>query len=360
MERILLQEFLARHGSGGGGAELDSLLGYIETCQARLTSSNLVSQLELLHRQSVPPSEGEGEGRVEQVCASMKSALSADHDAMRQLAERFAKADDDESCLDLAVVGHLGSVGLVDTALVLAQESRTATGAIDLERIRLGQAALEQVRAGTGLDLAIAWLNEDRHSGTLFEFHKAKLGSMPRDLGLQYVREHLTAFAAMPQHSREVELLVTRLVMTTAPGASVCPSSADLAGLFVLELQRDFLHLGGVLRAGWGAAKDFTQYQKLVQSQWSPSELPAILTSNCQVRAYHTEFQCPVSGETASDKGEGEGEEDNPPMLLACGHVFLWRSLQRMGSARRSSSSVFKCPTCPKELTLGDATRIHF
>ncbi|KAH9260105.1 hypothetical protein BASA81_001877 [Batrachochytrium salamandrivorans] len=359
MERILLQEFLAKHGSnGGGGAELDSLLGYIETCQTRLTNLNLVSQLELLHKQSVPPLDGEGEGRVEQACLSMKSSLSSNHDAMRQLAERFAKGDgeDDKSCLDLAVVGHLGSVGLIDTALVLARESRTTTTTIDLERIRLGQLALEQIRTGAGLDLAIAWLSADRHSSTLFEFHKAKLCALPPDLGLQYVREHLTTFAAMPQHSREVELLVIRLVMSTTSAVPAYPSSADLAGLFTVQLQRDFLHLGGVLHAGWGAAKDFTQYQKLVQSQWNQSELPAFLTTNCQVRAYHTEFQCPVSGEAAS---EGEGESDgNPPMLLACGHVFLWRSLQRMESGRRSP--IFKCPTCPKELTLGDATRIHF
>jgi hypothetical protein len=52
---------------------------------------------------------------------------------------------------------------------------------------------------------------------------------------------------------------------------------------------------------------------------------------------HHSIFICPVSKEISSD--------DNPPVLLICGHAISFNSLNKMTSNR----SLFKCPTCPQE-----------
>jgi len=48
-------------------------------------------------------------------------------------------------------------------------------------------------------------------------------------------------------------------------------------------------------------------------------------------------------------------------VMLPCGHVFLFNSIQRMATSRRGgNNSSFKCPTCPKELTLNEVFQVHF
>lgn len=64
----------------------------------------------------------------------------------------------------------------------------------------------------------------------------------------------------------------------------------------------------------------------------------------------HSIFACPVSRETSS--------EDNPPMMLVCGHAIVKESLTRL--SKGSMNARFKCPYCPTESTAAQAVRIYF
>jgi hypothetical protein len=83
--------------------------------------------------------------------------------------------------------------------------------------------------------------------------------------------------------------------------------------------------------------------------EWTAeSELPVEIPVQDSQR-YHSVFACPVSKE--------QGTDENPPMMMMCGHVVAKESLTRLS---KGTSNRFKCPYCPMESTAAQAVRVYF
>ncbi|UZJ51796.1 hypothetical protein CBS101457_001116 [Exobasidium rhododendri] len=83
-------------------------------------------------------------------------------------------------------------------------------------------------------------------------------------------------------------------------------------------------------------------------NEWSQAdELPVEIPLPAHLR-FHSTFACPVSKE--------QGTEGNPPTMLNCGHVLCLETIARLGKG----SGRVKCPYCPIESTISQATRVYF
>lgn len=87
------------------------------------------------------------------------------------------------------------------------------------------------------------------------------------------------------------------------------------------------------------------------KTEWSQQdELPVEIPLDDSLR-FHSVFACPVSKEQAT--------EENPPMMMPCGHVICKESLLRLSRNSRVTSK-FKCPYCPNESSADQAVEVYF
>jgi hypothetical protein len=175
---------------------------------------------------------------------------------------------------------------------------------------------------------------------------------------LAYARQNFGRFQA--RHLREIQQLASALVY-----ASNLPSSpygntfgtptafADVAASFT----REFCSLLGLsaesplylaVTAGALALPRLMKYMLATRSkgtEWTTAQELPFETPLPESMLFHSIFVCPVSKEQTT--------EDNPPMVIPCGHMLARETLQKLCKGNR-----FKCPYCPSEGIMKDARRV--
>ncbi|KAL6904571.1 CTLH/CRA C-terminal to lish motif domain-containing protein [Trichoderma evansii] len=175
---------------------------------------------------------------------------------------------------------------------------------------------------------------------------------------LRYAKEHFGRFQS--RHLKEIQQLCGAIVF--APNIEQSPyrhifqidsAFEDVSASFT----REFCSLLGLsaesplyvaVTAGSIALPRLIKYNKNTKekkTEWTTENEMAFETPLPPSMIYHSIFVCPVSKEQTT--------EQNPAMMLPCGHVICRESLHNMAKGSR-----YKCPYCPTEGHLRDAIKI--
>ncbi|KAL1954591.1 hypothetical protein VTO42DRAFT_886 [Malbranchea cinnamomea] len=236
---------------------------------------------------------------------------------------------------------------------------------------------LNELKLEKNLLPAIEWARENRQAlearGSNLEFELCRLqfvwlfhgGNDPnismaagRKAALDYARREFGAF--QERYLPEIQQLIG--AMAFCPNLEESPyrhifnnPSAwdDVAGSFT----REFCFLLGLsadsplyvaATAGAIALPTLLKLQTIMKekrTEWtSQNELPVEIPLPPSYQ-FHSIFVCPVSKEQTTD--------ENPPMMMPCGHVVAQESLVRL-----SKGGKFKCPYCPNESHPKEARKV--
>ncbi|KAJ7285889.1 CTLH/CRA C-terminal to lish motif domain-containing protein [Mycena rebaudengoi] len=279
------------------------------------------------------------------------------------------------TALERTIALHFLRTGQFDTVGIFLQEAGLDIPAelrakfIDLHRI------LKALK-GSEIGPALGWVAKNRqflHSrGSPLEFHlhrsqyiRLLLATHPPDplKALAYAKEVMAPFYT--ENEAEFKRLTTCIAylplskLQTSPYAYLASPSLhfDLEPLFAKEycaslgMSRQVpLRVVGDIGGG-GALARIEKGRKVMRerkSEWSQSdELPIEIPLPPENR-YHSIFACPVSKEQST--------EQNPPMMMSCGHVVTKDSLQKLSKP----GGQVKCPYCPTESKHTSALRVYF
>ncbi|OIV93694.1 hypothetical protein TanjilG_16545 [Lupinus angustifolius] len=181
-----------------------------------------------------------------------------------------------------------------------------------------------------------------------------------RDEAFDYARTYLSPFAST--HTADIQNLMICLLWIGKLDQSpynelTSPSNWER---LAEDLKRQFCNLLGKsytspLRVTVAAGvqvlpiilKFLTIMVEMKQDWHSMNQLPVPIDVDCEFQ-FHSIFVCPVSKIQATD--------DNPPMLMPCGHVLCKQTILMMS---RNSTRVFKCSYCPSDIDSAQCRQLH-
>ncbi|KAI5858789.1 CTLH/CRA C-terminal to lish motif domain-containing protein [Tricharina praecox] len=377
-------------------AEFDRLNNKSNLSKAVTDIDKCIALLENARNQIAqePSSRGMTLARLQQSVNSQLEKVGGDHKEVYTALNRYGKALDKKfkaasafsssdydalsnegHLINRAIAMHLIREGQFTVASKFVQEA----GDLDIppelqdEFVEMYQ-ILKAMKEQRDLDPAIAWARQKARQleqrGSNLEFDLCKLqfvamfvnGMDGRKHAMEYARREFGRF--QDKHLKEVQMLMTAFLYTDnlqqspygRPFLEPEKTWEDVAHSFTKE----FCSLLGLsaqsplyLAATAGAIAlptllKMTSIMKEKKTEWtSQNELPVEIPLPPSYH-FHSIFVCPVSKDQTT--------EENPPMMLPCGHVIALESLQRL--ARSGSAPSLKCPYCPKESTLAQAKQV--
>lgn len=311
-------------------------------------------------------------GQMESIQKELNVALSKYGKHLEKnfpdISKAYRNTNFDISTLNKIIANHFYRQGLFDVgdhflSAVGEPESAASMKSPFLEMYQILQAMQNQ-----NLEPALNWAatNSDKlaQSGSdivlklhSMQFVKLLQNGGSRDEALHYARTYLSPFAT--SHIAEVQKLMACLLW---PGkiekspyhALLSPSNWDR---LAEELKRQFCNLLGqsynsplsvTVAAGIQVLPALLKFMIVMKQEWqSMSQLPVPIEMDSEFQ-FHSVFVCPVSKEQAT--------EENPPMLMSCGHVLCKQSILKMS---KNSTKVFKCPYCPFDIDAAQCKQLY-
>ncbi|XP_059641612.1 protein RMD5 homolog [Cornus florida] len=279
--------------------------------------------------------------------------------------------DFDTHMVNQIIASHLYREGLFDLGDCFINEARETKGAeLKFPYLELYQ-ILEAIRS-RNLEPALNWAATNRDklqqngSDLELKLHRLQfveiLQKSGRDEALKYARTSLAPFASI--HMAEIQKLMACLLwagkLESSPYSELLsPTHWDK---LAEELTRQLCNLlgqayesplGVTIAAGAQGLPTLLKLMNVMigkKQEWqSMKQLPVPVDLDREFQ-FHSIFVCPVSRDQAS--------EDNPPMLLSCGHVLCKQSITKL--SKNNNTRPFKCPYCPTEVEVAQCKQLYF
>uniref|UniRef100_A0A0D6R489 RING-Gid-type domain-containing protein n=1 Tax=Araucaria cunninghamii TaxID=56994 RepID=A0A0D6R489_ARACU len=286
------------------------------------------------------------------------------------IAKAYREVDFDGHVINRIIASHFYRQGLFELGDCFVQEANVPdTASLKAPFVEMYQ-MLEQMKA-KNLQPALAWAgahhDELLKKGSSLEFKLHRLQFMQilqncnRNDALQYARSSFAPFA--PQHMTEIQKLMACLLWKDR--LEVSPYSEFLSvshwDALALELTQECCSLLGqsyesplhvTISAGCQALPTLLKLANVMankRQEWQTmKQLPVEIELDREFQ-FHSIFACPVSRDQSTD--------ENPPMLMRCGHVLCKQSIAKLS---KGSARTFKCPYCPDETTVANCRQLYF
>ncbi|KAL2929194.1 Protein RMD5-like protein [Bienertia sinuspersici] len=328
----------------------------VSDLQTKLKEISHVSQLE--------SSQKEVNGALSRYPKQLEKNFNPD------ISKAYRNVDFDSHTINQIIVSHLYREGLFEVGDCFADEAGEQE-ATALKSPFIEMYHIQQAMKSHNLEPALKWASANceklRQNGSDLELklHRLQfveiLQNQGRDDALKYARTFLSPFAS--SHMAEIQKLMACLLW--AGKLDISPYSDLLAPINWEKLCEDFTRqfcnllgqsfdspLSVTVSAGVQGLPTLLKLMNVMMNkkqEWqSMKQLPVPIELDKEFQ-FHTIFVCPVSRDQAT--------EENPPMLMSCGHVLCKQSITKLS---KNSTKTFKCPYCPSEIDASHCKQLFF
>lgn len=287
------------------------------------------------------------------------------------ISKAYRNIDFDTHTVNQIIAGHFYRQGLFTIGDCFINEAKEPESTVAMRSLFSEMYLIVEAMKDRNLEPALKWAaaNSDKlkenGSDLQLKLHRLQfveiLQNGSRSEALTYARTHIAPFAS--NHLGEIQKLMGCLLWSGKLDHS--PYSELLSptnwNMVADELTRQFCNLLGqsfesplnvTIAAGFQGLPPLLKFMTVMagkKQEWqSMKQLPVPVELDREFQ-FHSIFVCPVSKEQSTD--------ENPPMLMPCGHVLCKQSINKMS---KNSSKTFKCPYCPSDIDATQCRQLYF
>ncbi|KAI3407232.1 uncharacterized protein J3R85_021177 [Psidium guajava] len=287
------------------------------------------------------------------------------------ISKAYRNVDLDTTTINYVIASHFYQQGLFDVGDCFVAEAMEPESITSMRSPYVEMYQILEAMKSRNLEPALKWATSNcsklKANGSDLEvkLHQMQFVEILRrgdkEEALKYARIHSASFVS--DHMVELGRLMCCLVFAGKLEQSpyhdlLSPANWDklaeeLTRQFCCILGQSFESpLGVTIAAGVQALPQLLKFMNVMwgkKQEWqSMKQLPVPVELDDAFQ-FHSIFVCPVSKEQATD--------DNPPMLMPCGHVLCKQSIVKMS---KNLSKSFKCPYCPTDIDSGLCKPLYF